>query len=240
MLRAAWTGPAGSRRRTTTFGQSTGEIQDAATVVPAAPTRRSGSLLVGGVVVLAAIGVTVVTMRRGSLREATQTPAASAAPAVMATQAIAAPPEQPPRVVQPPSGGDQSAGVEPRRIRSLAAAGRSRAVRPALPTGNRPRARPASTPASAPASEPSRSVQVMIDSEPPGAEVCAVSDRRLLGHTSAAVLVPLSVKVASFYVRSTGYHARRVDVVPGREKRHFVPLQPLGPDDLDAPSPCVP
>ena len=77
---------------------------------------------------------------------------------------------------------------------------------------------------------------MIIDSEPPGAEVCAVNDRRLIGTTSALVVSPEG-KNRQYHVSHPGHQLQRVAIDAERDQRRFVPRVPLGPDDLELPLP---
>ena len=223
----------------TTMRGSTGEIAAFGNEArPAAPRRLTG-MLIGGAVALAAVGVTAVVLRGGK----SESPPPSA-PAVFGTAPAASKTEE---VRPPPPGEARPSSPQPPAVKpeAVAAVDRSASRRPA--TGRARGERPRPTGASRARGEASYRppveqgpAQVIIDSEPPGAEVCAVNDRRLIGTTSALVVLPARAKTASYYVSYPGYQLQRVVINAERDQRRFVPLVPLGPDDLESPSPCQP
>jgi len=158
------------------------------------------------------------------------------------TRALATEPppveESPPPVRAPTAVARSSEGPEPSAKpdrnsgeRRGSGANDSRNVRRRA-GGPRP-APVASTPAVSQA--PTR---VIVDSQPSGAEICAVTDRRLLGYTSTTLQPPADPSLAVYFVRYPGYRLERIAITPGRDTRRFVALSPLGPDELEPPSPC--
>jgi eukaryotic-like serine/threonine-protein kinase len=83
------------------------------------------------------------------------------------------------------------------------------------------------------------SVQVVIQSNPPGADICREWDRKLLGSSGKPIFLPDDGKPVSLLVRTPGFHAARVVAGGGRNHRHVVTLPRLGPNDLE-PAPCAP
>ncbi len=110
------------------------------------------------------------------------------------------------------------------------------AMQPA-PTPAPPAVEPAPAPAPAPTPAPAQtSVRITITSNPPGAQICLKNDRRLID--TDGLELPRNRKKLSFFVHLPGHRLEEIALGAERDQRKTVNLTRLGPDDLEADSPC--
>jgi serine/threonine-protein kinase len=211
-----------NRPNDTTFGASAGEAGTSDADEALAPSRgRGGMIAVAALVLIAGGAGGAFWWKQRSASSELAGPAPVAAAVVPTPPPVRPPPAEAPRETPPPPPAARPA-PPPRTRRSPAA------VSPA----------PARPPATTPPPASAAPARVVIDSEPPGAEVCLAHDHRLLGRTSASVELPADAKKAVLFVRLPGYRVEKIKLKPGREDHRKVVLHPLGDDELEAPSPC--
>jgi serine/threonine-protein kinase len=99
----------------------------------------------------------------------------------------------------------------------------------------------APTPATAPkaaALAASRTVRVVIASEPPGADVCLAKDRKLLGRTKLDWKAEKRSGAEKVLIRKRGYRGDEINIDFAHDAKKAVTLTKLGPDDIDDTDTC--
>ncbi len=133
--------------------------------------------------------------------------------------------------------GSELAPSAPKPVPQVVAAVVSPAPVAAAPIPDR---KIATAPARAPhaAAATDRRVSIAITTTPPGAELCLTSDNRLLGRSPLTVQWPADGKRRTVHVRLPGHNPEQLSFKTDQDLRRSVNLRSLGPDDLEAASPC--
>jgi hypothetical protein len=92
------------------------------------------------------------------------------------------------------------------------------------------------TPAPRPAA--AHKARIVINSDPPGADICLARDHRLLGKTRLDWVTERSTQPAKLLVRKRGYRGQEIAIDTENDKSKLVLLHKLGPDDLDDTDNC--
>jgi hypothetical protein len=83
-----------------------------------------------------------------------------------------------------------------------------------------------------------RTIKVLIASEPAGADVCLAKDRVFLGRTKLDWKTEKKPGSARLLIRKHGYHGDEITIDLEHDAKKAVTLEKLGPDDLDDSDIC--